>query len=1101
MRSDRGGWDSGYCRSRRSSAAALIGGSVEAGWVVLVTDMRAWQEWVGNVGVSYADAVRLLGGSGSRVVTALDRLTGGLLLAATAAGSGLALSLFEARAEFVQLGGELIAGLEARIRGLDRFRRSERLAAAHAVIVLTAFFDALEGASLPFDARLLELTAAEQVALAGGGDPSSGRLRALAGALLRAEVPLPAPQCPYEDTITALREFYVELSEHLLRFVSGLAVYERVDETRQEEFAAAVCHEVPDRAVAGYEELFSRLAVQFPEMAFWASLIDHQATRRQVRQMHRGLEDLERVLSDVAAGRVPDERRAALWRAHRAVLDRSALTAGSLPGGLEVPSLGASYVNPDYRVAVPGTAERFGEESWWADKPVHDDLAGFLAGHLTAPQAVEAPLLVLGQPGSGKSVLTQVLAARLPPSEFLVVRVVLRDVAADADLQAQIEHAVRAATGESLPWADLARAAGDALPVILLDGFDELLQATGVTQTDYLKKVADFQGREVGQDRPAAVVVTSRSAVADRALPVAGMVVVRLEPFRDAQIGQWLQVWNEANAAGFARLGLEPLPLDTVLAHPELAVQPLLLTMLALYDADGNRLQRGSASLSTAELYERLLVGFAEREVDRTGAVLSAEELHQAVERELLRLSVAAFAMFNRGRQWVTEAELNADLSVLLGQRAGLPDAAGLRAPLTEAQVTLGRFFFIYESQATREGARLRSYEFLHGTFGEYLLARLAVRELGDIADAASAAAARNRPTLPDDAFLHALTSFMPLSMRGTVVSFAADQLRVLPASRRDLLSEAILDLFREALNPRYDARYRDYMPLQLPVPARCAAYSANLLTLAVLAVGELSGGSVFRGAREPVEEWRKLALLWRSQLPREGWTGLIEAISLDRVWEEGQRAITLRPADFAELGEWRYDPYWTQNMGPEHEHRPTRRGYYANWVHLSAEALREQARFTPDEGDDAIAHALEPFADDLGAVVTSFHGYWHDRSISAANALITLWLASSQDSSPQVLAAAYDTCLLISISGFAPYDTDTRKRFRTIVLRQLAADYQRLPQRWLATAAREIKEAGQSGDKDKLAQEGLALLNMAIEIIPELMSFGTHHDLPTISD
>ena len=107
------------------------------------------------------------------------------------------------------------------------------------------------------------------------------------------------------------------------------------------------------------------------------------------------------------------------------------------------------------------------------------DLTRFLAGHLTAPVATRAPLLVLGQPGSGKSVLTQMMAARMPPDEFLVVRVVLRDVAADDELQAQIEHAVRTATGESLTWTDLSRSAEGALPVVLLDGFDELLQATG----------------------------------------------------------------------------------------------------------------------------------------------------------------------------------------------------------------------------------------------------------------------------------------------------------------------------------------------------------------------------------------------------------------------------------------------------------------------------------------------------------------------------------------------------------------------------------------------------------------------------------------------
>ena len=540
-------------------------------------------------------------------------------------------------------------------------------------------------------------------------------------------------------------------------------MYERLDETRRDKFAATLCHEVPDQALARYEELFRRLALEFPEVALWASMVDQQATRSQVRQLRSGLEDLERLLSDIAVGRAPDERRAALWRAYRAVLGRPALPADSAPDGLTMPSLGEAYVNPEFRVALPSTAERFGEESWWTDIPVHDDLAGFLAGHLTAPQAVVAPLVVLGQPGSGKSVLTQVLAARLPPNEFLVVRVVLREVAADADLQSQIEHAIRAATGENLAWPDLARSAADALPVVLLDGFDELLQATGVSQTDYLKRTSDFQRREADQGRPVAVVVTSRSAVADRALPVTGMVVIRLEPFRDTQIDKWLQAWNDANATGFARLGLRPLPLETVLAHPELASLPLLLTMLALYDTDGNRLQHDSASLGTAELYDRLLTRFAEREIGRTGVAMAPEELHQAVQRELLRLSVAAFSMFNRGRQWVTESELDADLTALFGPLARQDDGMGLRAPLSAAQVTLGRFFFIYESQATREGNRLRTYEFLHGTFGEYLLSRLVVRELDDLAEAARLAAARNRPEPPEDAFLHALTSFMPL--------------------------------------------------------------------------------------------------------------------------------------------------------------------------------------------------------------------------------------------------------------------------------------------------------------------------------------------------
>jgi hypothetical protein len=170
-----------------------------------------------------------------------------------------------------------------------------------------------------------------------------------------------------------------------------------------------------------------------------------------------------------------------------------------------------------------------------SDVPVRSDLTEYLAGALTSPEATSAPLIVLGLPGVGKSVLTRVLAARLPAADFLPVRVVLREVPVEADIQEQVEYAIRAATGERTDWPQVARTAGGAVPVVLLDGFDELLQATGVSQSDYLIKVARFQQREADQGRPVVVVVTSRTAVADRARYPEGAVALRLEQFRSEQ--------------------------------------------------------------------------------------------------------------------------------------------------------------------------------------------------------------------------------------------------------------------------------------------------------------------------------------------------------------------------------------------------------------------------------------------------------------------------------------------------------------------------------------------------------------------------------------
>ena len=121
------------------------------------------------------------------------------------------------------------------------------------------------------------------------------------------------------------------------------------------------------------------------------------------------------------------------------------------------------------------------------------------------------------------------------------------------------------------------------------------------------------------------------------------------------------------------------------------------------------------------------------------------------MKHELLQLSVVAFAMFNRGRQWVTEAELDDDMRILIARmpyQNGVGD--GLRAELSPGQHALGRFFFVHEGVANRDGESLRAFEFLHATFGEYLVSRLIVHELSDAAQTISDSSGRSRPAIID---------------------------------------------------------------------------------------------------------------------------------------------------------------------------------------------------------------------------------------------------------------------------------------------------------------------------------------------------------------
>lgn len=1034
-----------------------------------------WRGLTVGKGLTYVDAVKLLGGSGSKVLTAIDKLAGGFLLAASPSTAGITLGLFEAKSEFIRLSMDLISSLSEKLNGLSRFSRSERLAAAQAVLVLVAFFEAQEyfennavhDDELPQTVRDMMLRVAkrrkavksEQVNLMTSTGAQSDRMGAIARSLLHADLPSPAPHNPYEVTLGNIHGLYGEVSAQMPACIFGPDVWDSFNEDDQKIFLRSFRGRITSLAIERYEESFRRLAGEFPELAFWANLVDHQATRAEIRELRVGLEGLQRVLESIASGRAADERRDSLARFYQAALHRQIMETVDVPAdGLKIPTLGDAYVNPRFRVAEVGRRDKPHLEGWWDDYPIRDDFQSFLLGYLTSPEAADRPLILLGQPGSGKSVLTKVLSARLPAREFLPVRVVLREVPSDADLQTQVEYAIRDATAENLSWLDLSAAAGDALPVVILDGFDELLQATGVSQSDYLEKIEHFQHREAVHGRPVAVLVTSRTAVADRArIPPEGAVAVRLEPFSEEQVGQWLDVWNYANASYYSVNDLRPLEADIANEGTELARQPLLLLMLALYHADGNAIPSSPDDLGHAQLYERLLTSFAEREVRKTRVDLDAEELHRETERELLRLSVAAFAMCNRNRQWVTEDELNTDLTALLGDSGHAQSlSSGFRARLSPAQVIIGQFFFIHQAQAIRDDARLTTCEFLHATFGEFLIARLVARELEDLARTAELAAERSRSGKPDDGFVYSLLSFAPLSTRATTIEFLAELIAAITPARRALLRSLMLGLFQTALDIRQAPGQAHYEPVKLSAPERAAAYSANLLIIVILVGGEATGTDLFPGAIDTVAEWRAHATLWRSQLSQDGWAWLARSLNFRRTGTAGSRGILVGPMRDKPSRE-AIDSYWSWD---QEERGSSGSGW--SWIRADYETTRRESYLLCDTAQDALVHALDPLAAELMTSIMTFAGFWDDRCISAAHALIRLATASGLQGNITELTAAYDECIQIALFAFAPFDSETEAKYRNIVLRQIGHDKTRLPGVWREETRADLEDVRQ---------------------------------------
>ena len=765
---------------------------------------------VARTRVSYAEAVRLLTGK-TDAVTVLGRLAGGALLIAAPFAPGV-LALFDAKGEANALLRDLVGAAPARIRASRGKRHYELLEAAHAVLIVSSFFDALAETHGEHYARL-QLTDEEKQRIGAKG------LHPLRDKLARPSAPTPGALRSFTENLPAVEDALRLIAGACSEFVGGLAAGRSVPQ---------VGPAVVADALARYTERYVRLSADVPEFSIWSQLSEHAATRAEVRRQTDTLTRLTELLAGtVTVGTPAVEAEERLARHATAVLHRPLWRAENTEG-LSFPTVEQGFISPRFRMTVVDKDSPLANEAWWERKPTHGDLARFLAEYFADPACTQQPLVILGHPGAGKSLLTEVIAARLPAGAFTTVRVPLRAVNPDAQIHQQVEATVERLVKERLSWGELCRAS-DTTKVVLLDGFDELVQATGVAQSHYISLAAGFQQEEWINERPVAVVITSRTLVMDRTVVPEGTIVVKLEPFDEDQVGRWIGAWNAANTN---QPGVRPLAPAELWHHRDLASQPLLLLMLAIYAAQGGAVSLGTEDLSTEDLYRRLLDEFIRRQVRDKARTDLGPAAFTKLEAEGRRdLAAVAFAMFNRGHQYVSEDDLDRDLEAL--HPGSAPAEATPGEPLTRARRTIAGFFFVHVAQTddARAPGR-RTYEFLHATFAEYLVAEQTTELLGNLADDWRRSRRRSYGASLDERVLRALLSHQPLSNGDQILPFLTTLIQGLSAEVRGDLREALLELFRGARCRVPDDPYR---PSPFDVVGRVAAYTANLALLATL--------------------------------------------------------------------------------------------------------------------------------------------------------------------------------------------------------------------------------------------------------------------------
>jgi hypothetical protein len=469
-------------------------------------------------------------------------------------------------------------------------------------------------------------------------------------------------------------------------------------------------------------------------------------------------------------------------------------------------------------------------------------------------------------------------------------------VNADSRIHRQIEQALEISTDQQIAWSDLALESADTTKVVLLDGLDELLQASEHDQSGYLEDIVEFQEREANQRRPVVVIVTSRTVVVDRVHIPEGTTIVKLDSFKEDDIREWVTRWRRVNADAIAAGSIGELTAADAIAagsigelaaadaqlRPRLAEQPLLLLMLALYAAD-RTLPPLEEEMPTAELYRRLLEGFGQREAAKElglGHDPSPVALDQRVQDHLERLAIAALGMFNRGRQSISETELGKDLEVLAPQQAERFQAG---------QRILGEFFFIYAPEAqmlagqqARNGEPQRAYEFLHSTFGEYLVARRVVDGLVEVTRTAFTGR-HGRGELHDD-MLFALLSHQVLAVRRSMLDFAKEIFADLP----DKLRLQVLDTLEQLLSTCRNRSGADWYVTYRPVPPdqvhQLAAYSANLVALRCLLEADPLGvplAQLLRAPHDALAKWRSTPGLWKAGLDADSLQAMLKMVEI----------------------------------------------------------------------------------------------------------------------------------------------------------------------------------------------------------------------------
>lgn len=335
------------------------------------------------------------------------------------------------------------------------------------------------------------------------------------------------------------------------------------------------------------------------------------------------------------------------------------------------------------------------------------------------------PIVIMGNPGAGKSMLSGLIAAKYTESkEFVPFLIKLREISSsnpsvDSHINQGIERSILGCP--TVNWVTWIKQFPTRIPIIILDGFDELLQTGGYELRGYLESIRNLQEQVFEQQGIAVkVILTSRLTMLEQVAIPDGTLLIKLDSFDDNRRQNWINKWNTRQT----KEGFMNFKVPDNEHIEELSREPLLLLLLAIYDFEGNELQNAAqdSSFSQSKLYNKLFERFSIRQLRKMEKYKNLKDDtlrdEKAIERFRLRIGLIAFMMYLSDSTSHNSKNLDKELKQF----------SLYEADMKIEEVYTG-FFFVHDNKSVNElGHNLYDFEFLHKTFGEFLAADFLLR-------------------------------------------------------------------------------------------------------------------------------------------------------------------------------------------------------------------------------------------------------------------------------------------------------------------------------------------------------------------------------------